>query len=105
MFFTIFLFFAGWSFWTLGESKLASLFSDSGKDIFQYPADIFHQKFQLFLTYILPFAFFNYYPMQYLFEKENSIFYALSPLLIMLWTVVSYMLWVKGLKQYNSTGS
>lgn len=105
LFFTIFLFFETITFWSINDSGIVNIFSDSGKDIFQYPVNVFNKGIRIILTYILPFAFINYYPILYLLDKTTRKLYAFSPVAIVFWFLGTIFFWKIGVKNYSSTGS
>lgn len=105
LFFTIFLFLETIAFWSINDSGIINIFSDSGKDIFQYPVDVFNKGIRLILTYVLPFAFINYYPILYLLGKTTKKLYAFSPIVIVFWFLSTIFFWKIGVKNYSSTGS
>lgn len=105
LFFCIFLFFATMTFWTIDNSAFLDIFMDGGKDILQYPVNVFNKGIKIILTYILPFAFINYYPILYMIGKQTNILYAFSPVILIIWFALSLIFWKKGIKNYSSTGS
>ena len=85
--------------------KVKNLFTDGGKHIAQYPIGIFSKPFKFIFTFIIPYAFINYYPLLYFLDKSNNIFYYFSPLLVIVYLVPCVYSFKIGLKKYNSTGS
>ena len=75
-----------------------------------YPITIFPKAIQFILTFLLPFAFLNFYPASALLGKAipqgyPAILPFLSPLVGALVFALSVLLWNWGLKHYKSTGS
>lgn len=97
------------AFFTVGDNPAMSIMYDI-KDFTHYPITIFPRGIQFVLTFILPFAFINFYPAAMLFGKEIPAGYPaalpyLTPLVGAVLFVLSLCLWNWGLKHYQSTGS
>ena len=71
----------------------------------QYPIGVFKKGFIYFFTFIIPYAYVNYYPLLYVIGKTNNYFYALSPLLVILYLIPCFVIFNKGIKRYSSVGS
>lgn len=76
----------------------------------QYPLDMFNRPIRLIVTYILPFAFMNYYPSLYLLGKTAEVGVApflpfASPLVALLLIFLAGLVWQASMKHYTSTGS
>ena len=96
---------ASYCFITVQGLEVKNLFTDGGKHVAQYPISIFNKSFKFIFTFIIPYAFINYYPLLYFLDKSNNIFYFFSPLLIILYLIPCIYLFNVGLKKYNSAGS
>lgn len=105
IFFSIFLLMASYCFITIQGLEVRNLFTDGGKHMAQYPIGIFKKGFMIFFTFIIPYAFVNYYPLLYILGKSNNILYGLSPLLVILYTIPSLLSFKLGVKKYTSVGS
>ena len=76
----------------------------------QYPLDLFGRGVRAIVTFILPFAFMNYYPSLLLLDKWDKagaypyLAYA-SPFVAVLLIGIAYVVWNWGIRQYQSTGS
>lgn len=98
------------SFFTVGNNPIADFLLWDMKEFTNYPITIFPRGIQFVLTFILPFAFMNFYPASALLGKAIPEGYpALLPYLGLpvgaLVFALSVMLWNWGLKNYKSTGS
>lgn len=76
----------------------------------QYPLEMFGRGFRVLVTGLIPFAFLNYYPARWLLGKTfpGDPWYFLSfltPVVTLLVLGLAAMLWQKGIRRYNSTGS
>ena len=82
-----------------------NIFTDGGREFGRYPFSVYGRDALRVLTYAVPLALVQYYPLLYLLGKEAGVLYMLSPLLALLFTVPAYLLWRFGLRRYKSTGS
>lgn len=105
IFFGIFLLAASYCFITIQGLEVRNLFTDGGKHAAQYPIGIFNKYFVKIFTYIIPYAFVNYYPLMYFTGKVNNHLYSLLPLIVFLYLIPCFLIFNKGSKNYLSTGS
>ena len=72
----------------------------------KYPMSIYSNAIKGVLTFIIPFAFTGYYPGAYFLGKE-SIFNGviLTFLVAVIGTFIAYIVWLAGIKNYESSGS
>ena len=105
IFFSIFLLAASYCFITVQGLEVRNLFTDGGKHMAQYPIGIFSKGFIFFFTFIIPYAFVNYYPLLYIIGKSNNIYYAFSPLVLFIYLIPCIIVFYLGVKRYGSVGS
>lgn len=105
IFFGIFLLAAAYCFVTVQGLEVRNVFTDGGKHMAQYPVGIFKKGFVWFFTFIIPYAFVNYYPLLYFIGRCNNHWYAFSPLILFLYLIPCFMVFNKGIKKYSSVGS
>ena len=105
IFFGIFLVAASYCFYTVQGLEVRNVFTDGGKHMAQYPIGVFSKGFVVFFTFIIPYAFVNYYPLLYLLGKIDSPIYGLSPLLVIIYLIPCIMIFYVGMKRYSSVGS
>ena len=105
IFFSIFVLMASYCFITVQGLEVKNLFADGGKHVAQYPISIYNKSFMFIFTFIIPYAFINYYPLLYFLDKKNNILYYFSPLLIFIYLILCLYCFKVGLKRYNSIGS
>lgn len=105
IFFSIFLIMASYCFITVQGLEVKNLFTDGGKHIAQYPISIYNKKFIFIFTFIIPYAFVNYYPLLYLVGKSNNQLYILSPLVVVIYLIPAILSFKWGIKKYTSVGS
>ena len=101
----LFILKASITFFTTQSLEIMNIFTDGGRDLSQYPLNIYKKWVLDFFTYILPLAFVNYYPLLYLIDRSSNIFYAISPLISLLFIVPCFFIWKIGVKKYKSIGS
>jgi ABC-2 type transport system permease protein len=72
----------------------------------RYPLPIFNRFLQIFLSWIIPFAFVSFYPATHFFgpEKREALAYA-SPLVALVSSGIAALFWRMGVAKYSSTGS
>lgn len=106
----IFLFFASFHFIFVKADNLKDLFYGNMKRFAGYPISIYNKAIQYMLVYIVPFAFVNYFPCQYLLRKEDmaqypEIYMYISPLVGVVLYILAYAFWRFSFRFYNSTGN
>jgi ABC-2 type transport system permease protein len=94
-------------FWTVQGLEVTNIFTDGGREMAQYPLNIYHKWIMKFFTYVIPFGTVNYLPLLYLLGKNegNEVLYMITPVLGSLFILPSLLVWTIGVKHYRSTGS
>lgn len=105
IFFSIFLIMASYCFFTVQALEIRNLFTDGGKHLAQYPIGIFSKGVMLFFTFVIPYAFVNYYPLLFFLGRCDNLFYCFSPLIVLLYLVPAFLIFNYGMKKYTSVGS
>jgi ABC-2 type transport system permease protein len=98
------------SFFILNENPLLDFLVFNFKEFINYPITIYPRIIQVLLTFIIPFAYINYYPASFLLGKDIPdgfpfILRYLTFFVGILCFLLSIVLWNWGLKHYKSTGS
>lgn len=103
----IFILAATLCFWTIQGLEIANIFTDGGREMAQYPLDIYKKWITRFFTFVIPFGSMNYFPLMYVLGRveDKQILYMLSPLYGILFIVPCLLVWRFGLRHYRSTGS
>ena len=103
----IFILAATLCFWTIQGIEVANIFTDGGREMSQYPLNIYKKWVTRFFTFVIPFGCVNYFPLMYVLGKvkDNQILYMLSPLYGILFVIPCLCVWSFGVKHYKSTGS
>lgn len=105
IFFGLFLLMASYCFITVQGLEVKNLMTDGGKHLAQYPIGIFRKGFIFIFSFIIPYAFVNYYPLLYFLGRTNKNIYLFSSFIIILYLIIPITMFKIGLKKYNSTGS
>lgn len=106
----IFLVMATLSFYLIETNSLKVLLYYSTKKFAGYPISIYHKVVQFLLIYIIPFAFVNYFPAQYILGKSDlasypGIFLYLTPLVGAVMYLLAYLFWRYSIRFYKSSGN
>ncbi|CAM4005592.1 ABC transporter permease [Lederbergia lenta] len=103
----IFILAATMCFWTIQGLEVVNIFTDGGREMAQYPLNIYHKWVAKFFTFIIPFGTVNYLPLMYLLDKNegNSIVYMMAPIAGIIFILPCLLVWRFGVKHYRSTGS
>ena len=103
---SIFVFIGSTAVFTFNSNWLGDLYY-AFRDFLSYPLVIFGKKMLMFLTFILPLAFINYYPARYILEKEehNSVINFMSFPVSLFVAFIVYQVWKFSCRHYVSSGS
>ena len=107
IFLALFMLGASMSIFTVEGIEVVNVFTDGGRELCQYPLNIYPEALKKIFTSIIPFACFNYLPMMYLFDMPGATVWgnALAPLYGMAIIIPAYVIFKWSLKKYNSTGT
>lgn len=105
VFFGLFLIYASITFFTIEGLEFMNVLTDGGREFGTYPYSIYGKEILKFLTFVVPLALIQFYPLLYILGETNNIFNMLSPLAGLLFLFPAYALWRFGLRKYKSTGS
>ena len=105
IFFGIFLLSASYCFITLEGLEARNLITDGGKNMAQYPIGIFNKGFKFFFTFVIPYAFVNYYPLLYLIGRSDNRILIFSPLLVFIFLIPCSVTFKFLSRKYTSAGS
>jgi ABC-2 type transport system permease protein len=94
-------------FWTIEGLEVVNIFTDGGREMAQYPLNIYQKWVARFFTFVIPFGTVNYLPLLYILGKSSGaeIFYMLIPAAGSLFILPCLLVWQFGVKHYRSTGS
>ncbi|MCL2593795.1 MAG: ABC-2 family transporter protein [Defluviitaleaceae bacterium] len=105
IFFALFIVYASVSFFTIEGIEFMNIFTDGGREFGRYPFAIYGQNILRFLTFVIPLALFQYYPLLYLLGMEENKLFMFTPLIGLVFLVPCYVFFRFGLRKYKSTGS
>ncbi len=105
VFASLFLLYASLCFFTLEGLELINIFTDGGREFGQYPFSIYGEGVLKFLTFIIPLALVQYYPLLYLTGRSQQPALMFAPIVATLFLIPVYTFWRFALKHYQSTGS
>lgn len=101
----LFMVYAALCFFTLEGLEFINVFTDGAREYGMYPFDIYGKRILQFCTFIIPYALVQYYPLQFIYGRTDSIFYVFIPLFAILFLIPCYILWRFGVRHYKSSGS
>ncbi len=105
VFFALFLMTASFSFFLIESMDFLTVFTYGSRKFGQYPFSVYGKEILKVLTFMVPLALFQYYPLLYLIDRKAGLFYVLCPLLSLLFMIPSYALYRVGIRKFKSTGS
>jgi len=105
LFFGLFVVYAAFSFFTVEGLEFMNIFTDGGREHGRLPFSVYGENVLRFLTFVIPLALVQYYPLLYILGREENIFYAFTPVLALLFLLPCYGFFQFGLRRYKSTGS
>lgn len=94
------------AFWDSSASGAFPFLIQYGTEFAKYPMTLYGRFLQIFITWVLPFAFISYYPSLILLDKTGSQVWLgyLSPLAGPIMALIAGVIWQRGLSRYQGTG-
>lgn len=97
------------AFWTTKSEQFYWVAMYPARNLTNYPLVVYPKMVQWFTAFVIPFGFVNYFPAAVILGKStpyfpDSIGY-FSPLVGIVFFIISYYVWMLGLSRYKSTGS
>jgi ABC-2 type transport system permease protein len=74
-------------------------------DFNRYPADIYHPWLKFLLMTLVPVLYFSYIPASYFLGKINSWYFLWTVITLLVFSVISGLIWRLGLRHYQSASS
>lgn len=105
LFACLFVMHAAVCFFTIDSIEAFNILTYGAREYGGYPLDVYGGTVLKLCTYLIPYALVQYYPLQYLLGRTDSLLCALAPLLAPLFALPSYALWRLGVSKYQSAGS
>lgn len=104
VFFGLYLVNACVCFFTLEHVEALNIFLDGPREYGKYPFGVYGRPVLLVLTFLVPLALVQHWPLQYLFGRGPG-WYGLLPVAALLFLIPCALLWRLGVRHYRSTGS
>ena len=104
IFFGLFLINACICFFTLDHVETLNIFTDGAREYGKYPFGVYGRPVLLILTFLVPLALVQHWPLQYLFDRGPA-WYGLLPVVSLVFLIPCALLWRLGVRHYRSTGS
>jgi len=105
LFFGFFILYAAVSFFTLEGLEFLNILTNGGQEHGRLPFGVYGDGVLKFLTFVVPLALVQYYPLLYLIGRTDNFLYALAPVLALLFLLPCYIFFRFGMRHYKSTGS
>lgn len=99
------LVYSGLCIFTVEGLEVMNVFISGGRELAQYPLDIYHKFFKTVFTFVIPFGLVNYLPLRFLLGYTTNIFYAFVPLFTIVFFMICYLFFRWSITKYKSTGS
>lgn len=96
---------ASLTFHTTEGLEVMNILTDGSREFGQYPYAIYGPTVLRILTFVVPLALVQYYPLLWLLGRDVPSYYAVLPLLSTLFLIPAQLLWRLGVRKYTSTGS
>lgn len=94
------------SFWTGAPGNAFPMMVSSLSEFVKFPLTIYSTFVQLFFSIVIPYAFINFYPASFLFNKPmGAMMGLLTPVVTVLFAAASVWMFRAGLRRYEGTGS
>lgn len=103
----VFLLSSSFCIFTVQGTEVVNIITNGGRETASYPLDIYNKAFTKIFTFLIPFACFNYLPLQYLLDYPGVTIFGnmLAPYYGMLFIIPCYFIFKWSLTKYKSTGS
>ena len=106
----IFIIFSALSFYFVETGSIREIFYWNMRKFAGYPISIYNKVIQTIMIYVVPFAFVNYFPAQYLLRKEDMALYPveymyIAPVIGAGIYLLAYAFWRISVRRYTSTGN
>ena len=105
VFFALFIVYASIAFFTTEGLEFMNILTHGGREFGRYPFSIYGEGILRFVTFVVPLALFQYYPLLYRLDMREGVQYMLAPLAATVFILPAYAFWRYGVRKYKSTGS
>jgi ABC-2 type transport system permease protein len=110
IFAAVFVIGGAFQFWANDGAEVSNAFTYGGNYLTQYPLTIYPADVVKAITFIVPLAFVNWYPVLYVLGRDvpgglpNVLRFA-GPLVALVMCALALAVWGAGMRRYSSTGS
>lgn len=106
----MFIIFSSLCFYFVETNSIQDIFYWNMRKFAGYPISIYNKLIQTIMIYVVPFAFVNYFPAQYLLRKPDmaqypAIYMYMAPVVGVIMYCIAYVFWRISVKRYQSTGN
>ncbi len=106
----VFVFFSALCFYFVEVQTVRDILYWNTRKFAGYPISIFNKGIQFIMIYMVPFAFVNYFPAQYLLRKPDmaaypEIYMYIAPFLGIVLYILAYLFFRYSVRYYTSTGN
>ncbi len=110
IFSAVFVLGGAFQFWAQDSAEVANAFTYGGNYLTQYPLSIYPGDVVKAVTFIVPVAFVNWYPLLYVLGRSvpgamPDVLRFAAPVVAVVMCAVALLVWRRGLRRYQSTGS
>ena len=97
------------AFWFISSGAFEYFVVNQSSAFVNYPLSIYPRVLQVFLTFVLPWAFVGFFPVQYFLGKDDLLFHPmfqfLTPAVGAFLFGLALITWRLGIRRYQSTGT
>jgi ABC-2 type transport system permease protein len=110
IFAAVFVLGGAFQFWAQDSAEVANAFTYGGNYLTQYPLTIYPAQVVKAITFIVPIAFVNWYPVLYVLGRNvpgglPDVLRFAAPVVAVLVCSLALTVWTHGMRRYQSTGS
>lgn len=105
LFSAVFVLCASFSFFTLEGLEFINVFTNGAVEYGKYPFEVYGKRMLQIVTFVIPYALVQYYPLLYLLDRDTNTAYVFFPLLALWFMIPAYGMWRYGVRRYQSSGS
>lgn len=103
IYFSITILMATFSFWFI-DVMSSMVLIESLNQFLKYPLAIYPYALQILLTWIIPYAFTSYFPVEFILGGSLAAYAYITPVIALLLLFIASRFFVFGLKRYSSAG-
>jgi ABC-2 type transport system permease protein len=92
------------AFWIMDSVPVTQIIFNTN-EFARFPLTIYSRGIRMLMTWLIPYGFASFYPASYLMGREIGWLAWAAPLVAAFLVLISYKVWLFGLKHYAGTGS